>query len=596
MLLLQGLEDLGDPGRDGLGDDLLEGVLSEDVADDRGCLDHRSLLRRQQVEARREQSLNGGRERQLLEVARGDPGVAFPAHEAVVDEHGQELFRKERVALGGLHDSLPHFRGQRSDQALDHVRALLVRERLERDARPSGLRPPQRPLLVELRAGRANEEDRGLQRLGDPLDQVEERGLPPVNVFEEDDEWFLLGERLEELARAPEKLLDRELLLGEADGGGDALQRIAGAGETGCKLASGDVRRIVLADTRYLANHLGQRPECDAASVGQTTAACSPRAVLDVLRELLGEAGLAEPGCREDGDEPARALRDRLLELAGEACELTLASDQRPAVGAAVVAFLPHGEYAVGGHGLRLALELELPDRFDLDGVSHEPVRRFTDEDPQRRRSLLEPGGDVDDVPGRKRLPTGVAGHNLAGVHARSVGESNAPATVELLVQRLEGRLHVGGGSHGPQRVVLVDRGQAEDRHDRVADVLLDRPSVRFEHHPHLFEVAREDLAHDLRVEPVAEGRRPLEIGEDDGDELPLLARLARACEWRAAEPAEAETIGVLLTAARADDHGASVRGGSWGEPAGSPQRFVRRRGRAPALRTPGPARARPCG
>ena len=212
------------------------------------------------------------------------------------------------------------------------------------------------------RAGRANEEDRGLQRLGDPLDQVEERGLPPVNVFEEDDEWFLLGERLEELARAPEKLLDRQLLLGEADGGGDALQRIAGAGETGCKLASGDVRRIVLADTRYLANHLGQRPESGhAASVGQTTAACSPRAVLDVLRELLGEAGLAEPGCREDGDEPARALRDRLLELAGEACELTLASDQRPAVGAAVVAFLPHGEYAVGGHGLRLALELGFP-------------------------------------------------------------------------------------------------------------------------------------------------------------------------------------------------------------------------------------------
>jgi len=109
---------------------------------------------------------------------------------------------------------------------------------------------------------------------------------------------------------------------------------------------------------------------------------------------------------------------------------------------------------------------------------------------------------------------------------------------------------------------VLVDRGEAEDGHDRVADVLLDRASVGVEHASHLLEVAREHLAHDLRVERVAEGGRPLQVRKDDRDELSRLAGRGGG-ERRPAEAAEPETVRVFFPAGRTDRHRTSVRDAS---------------------------------
>src|SRR5207249_4937270 len=84
-----------------------------------------------------------------------------------------------------------------------------------------------------------------------------------------------------------------------------------------------------------------------------------------------------------------------------------------------------------------------------------------------------------------------------------------------LQLEGLDG-LDLDGGSDGAERVVLVDAGKAEDGHDRVADVLLDRSAVALECPTHLIEVARHDLAYRLRVELLRHRRRSLEIGEDD--------------------------------------------------------------------------------
>ena len=46
---------------------------------------------------------------------------------------------------------------------------------------------------------------------------------------------------------------------------------------------------------------------------------------------------------------------------------------------------------------------------------------------------------------------------------------------LQLLVQAREGDLHVVRGADRAKRVVLMDLGQAEDGHDRIADELLDR-------------------------------------------------------------------------------------------------------------------------
>ena len=103
--------------------------------------------------------------------------------------------------------------------------------------------------------------------------------------------------------------------------------------------------------------------------------------------------------------------------------------------------------------------------------------------------------------------------------------------------------------------MVLVQGGDAEDGHDRVTDELLDRPSVTLEHALHLLEKARHDAAERLRVETLSESRRSRDVGEEHRDGL---AHLASRCgrQRGAADPAEAEALGVLLAAARAGEHG----------------------------------------
>jgi hypothetical protein len=107
-----------------------------------------------------------------------------------------------------------------------------------------------------------------------------------------------------------------------------------------------------------------------------------------------------------------------------------------------------------------------------------------------------------------------------------------------------------------------VQSGQAEDGHDRVADVLLDPSPVVLEDLAHLVEVARHDLSQRLRVERLAETRGALEVGEDDRDRLPrLLGDLGG--ELGPAESAQAKARRILLAAIWADLHDSSLGLGS---------------------------------
>ena len=65
-------------------------------------------------------------------------------------------------------------------------------------------------------------------------------------------------------------------------------------------------------------------------------------------------------------------------------------------------------------------------------------------------------------------------------------------------------------------------RGNAEDRHHGVADVLLDGPALRLDLGSHHREPRAHHLAQLLRVEPVGELGRPRHVGEENGDDLAL--------------------------------------------------------------------------
>ena len=70
------------------------------------------------------------------------------------------------------------------------------------------------------------------------------------------------------------------------------------------------------------------------------------------------------------------------------------------------------------------------------------------------------------------------------------------------------------------QRVVLVRGRHAEDRHDRIADELLDRSAVSLDDCPHPLEVANEQRTKRLRIDRLTERGRAGDVAEQDGDRL----------------------------------------------------------------------------
>ena len=171
------------------------------------------------------------------------------------------------------------------------------------------------------------------------------------------------------------------------------------------------------------------------------------------------------------------------------------------------------------GHRIGLPLRVHGVDPLHCDGVTDERERVFPQKDLARRRGLLQPGRDVDRVSRRDRL-LARPGHDLAGVHADTASQRDPMVTIEIVVQRGECRAHVGCCAHGPQRIVFMDLGNAEDRHDRIADELLDRATVAFDRRLHSREEALHDVTPRLWIERLAHRRGAHDVAEDDRDGL----------------------------------------------------------------------------
>ena len=156
-----------------------------------------------------------------------------------------------------------------------------------------------------------------------------------------------------------------------------------------------------------------------------------------------------------------------------------------------------------------------------VDSVTRCPVRRLVDQHTVDGRGALEARGGVHDVPG---------GHALAGIrlcielHKRLAGRD--PHTqLEPFVDR-----ELANGERRPHRalgVVLVRDGRAEQRHDGVADELLDRTAVAFELGSNAGVVRTENRRHVLGIQGLRLPREADEVAEDDGDDLAFRARLA---------------------------------------------------------------------
>ena len=193
------------------------------------------------------------------------------------------------------------------------------------------------------------------------------------------------------------------------------------------------------------------------------------------MNELFDQARLADAGLGDDGDETARVVTSRGRELVSEDRKFACASYEWAVVLAFDTFRLPCGDEAVGRYALCFPFQLEGLDWLDFDCMPDQTVGRLADEHLARRSGLLEACGRVDRVAGYESLPgRHVAGDDLAGVDACAVADRDTPALIELFVEHGETLTHLDGGSDCAEGVVLVDAGEAEDGHDRIADVFLD--------------------------------------------------------------------------------------------------------------------------
>jgi hypothetical protein len=208
-----------DVGRRELGDR----APPERPPDDRCALGDRALLGLQAIQAGREQRVDGGRDRDPRQVVGERPAPVELVQDAVVDQHPDGLLDEQRVALGHLGDPRPRLDGhlRAAHEAADEAVGLRLGQRREGDRRRVGLgRHPVGADVEQLRARLADDQHRGaLDPVGEVVEQVEERGLAPVDVVEGHDERPAGGEALEEAADRPVGLLQPDV------GGAQAEQR-----------------------------------------------------------------------------------------------------------------------------------------------------------------------------------------------------------------------------------------------------------------------------------------------------------------------------------------------------------------------------------
>jgi hypothetical protein len=249
-------------------------------------------------------------------------------------------------------------------------------------------------------------------------------------------------------------------------------------------------------------------------------------AVAEPALELAQHARLADAGLAEQRYEVGRALalhpvEDGLErgELLGPAEERRLACRLDTSDGV----LRRHCHRLPGSHRRRLALQLERLELLVVDGLARRPHGPLADGDASGPGGALEPGRDVDGVAGDRVVAADGTRQHLAGVHADPQVEVDARG--ERLVDLPHRVLHAEPGADRPLGVVLVRHRRAEDRHDVVADVLVDGPAVALDLLAEPHERSVDERLHVLGVHPLGDRGVAGQVGEQDGHLAALLGR-----------------------------------------------------------------------
>ncbi len=495
----------------------------EDLAEDGGCLQQALLVRRQPVEACGDDPLNCLRQRQIL-------------RRSALDVQARELLRVQRISTGALEQRRLRVRGQENllEDVRKDLRGFVVRERRQRDrARVQLAAAPAGTPIEQLRArGAEHEQGDSGRPLDELVDEVEQAVVGPVQILEDEHERMLLGEALEVGSPSGERLalLIAALVLA-ADQWQERLHHpgafcVVDTREALPQLPARDVEGVVLLNPGLRLHHLSDRPEAHALAVRERASLTPPdevRCLADALEELGDEPRLADPGHPDERDELRLERFTGPLERGEDRRELARSPDERQR--RALLEIHPEARLGLDSlpdeQGLCLALRDDGRAFLVVDHVPRRAIGRLADEHAVHGSRGLQAGSRVDDVPRRHPLSLRRA---CAEQNERLAGVDGDPhLDVSLLACPVTNRER---GANRALRIVLVrDRG-AEERHHGVADELLDGAAVALELAAQTLPVRCEHGTHIFGVELFRPRREPDEVGEEHGDDLPLLAAL----------------------------------------------------------------------
>ena len=186
----------------------------------------------------------------------------------------------------------------------------------------------------------------------------------------------------------------------------------------------------------------------------------------------------------------------------------------------------PGPEECVGRHRGGHAFDLERRDRLQVHLVLHQSTGGLADEDHPRRGALLEAGGQVRGVAhGRvvhAQVVADTADHHQPRVqpHAhRQVLPRRQPEVGVALAQTV---LEPQGRQHCPPGVILIGNGGAKQRHEAVAEELIDGALVPVYRVEAALEEAVEQRMHGLGSQALGQGGRVGNVAEEHRHRLAL--------------------------------------------------------------------------
>ena len=399
----------------------------------------------------------------------------------------------------------------------------------------------------------SSDERPGAQELDEPVDECEDEVVGPVQVGEDDDEGTARREPFEEGLHRPQRVVARAtrvevVQLGlepeevEEPGRGARRDGVV-VGPTGhvahrpTHTRACVVVRDVGPDVARGAHDLGDRPP-QVLAVGDALTGEDERVVLvrGAPRDLADEAALADPGVATDEHEVRTPPRNGGVEDRVHERDLGVAPDQRGTGAArAFPGRCDGGDRGPGVDGFVAAPNGERPEGLVAHRVLGVRVRDRPDDDLPGLRARLQTARDVHDVAHRGVVAARPqrADEHLAGVHADP--QLNGDAV--LVLQVAERLLHLDRRPHGALGVVLVGDRRPEQRHQRVADDLVDLAAERLHVGRDRGEATVDEVLDALGIGGLGVAREPDEVREQDGGHPALVGPGDEGLPARGAEP-----------------------------------------------------------